>query len=84
MRQNKIIVTYNSIFENLHTIGNYTTCFHELDLTKTITNFSIIQLAKEGEFYNETFTLQIKHNNLYNYDIGKDKISFKLKNSSVD
>ena len=77
-------VTYNYIFENPYTIGNYTTCFHELDLSKTITSFENIKIAKGGESYIGTVTLQTKDSYLYNYDIGKDKIAFKLKDITAD
>ena len=77
-------ITYNYIFESSYSIGNYTTCFHDLDLSKTITSFKTVELAKGGETYVGTITLQTKDNQLYNYDIGKDKIVLSLKDSSAD
>ena len=37
---------YNYKFENSNYTGNYTACFHELNLTKTTTSFITIRLTK--------------------------------------
>ena len=69
-------------FEQPHTIGNYITCFHDLDELKTIVDFETISLSKNaGETYLGNLILQTEDNYLYNYDIGSGNIQLRAKES---
>ena len=65
-------------------IGSYKTCFHNLDIGKSIVNIGSSLSFLVGEIERKIATIELRtiDNYLYNYDIGKDKIQFLLEPTS--
>ena len=63
-------------------ISSYTTCFHDLDISKTnIDMASDLNLIINSEEKIATIELRTGDYNLYNYDIGKSNIKIELESS---
>ena len=76
-------VNMRYVFEKPATNGGRTTCFHDLQESKTEVSFESVNLEVGGsETLLGTLTLKTTDGNLYNYDIGVSKITLKLKNGN--
>ena len=76
--EKNVTFRYNKNYLNIST---YTTCFHSLDIEKTLSNFQNYKVESyyiEKEYKISRIELKTTDNYLYNYDIGIEKFALNL------